>query len=322
MRLKTLLPFAALIGLQICAAQTYPDRPVTLVVSSTAGGGLDAVSRALADELKKRLGQPIIVDNKGGAGGMVAAQSVAKARPDGYTILVTHGTPLVSAPLMYKSVPYDVRKDFAFVTMFGVGPLVLAVNQAVPAKTVKEFVDWSRANKGKVNYGSLGIGSVGHLASSFMSRSLELDMAHAPYKGEAQLVQDMIGGQVSWGFATMGTLAPHLASGRVHALAVLGDRRLSGLPNVPTMTEAGYADPEYKVTGWIGVLAPAGTPAPVLEQLEKAAREAVCSPAVTARLQSYGWEPVGNSSAEFRRGFEDSIPVIARLVREAGIVPE
>lgn len=317
-RIRTFLLAAALVWSAPGFAQGFPTRPITLVVPAPAGGGADAIGRALADVLGRALGQPVIVDNKPGASGVLATQIVARAPADGYTLLLTQSTPIYYAPYTFAKLPYDVRRDLAFITHFCDGLLVLAVNKDVPATNVKEFVAWAGKQKGKVSYGSYGVGSAGHLVSSYLSESRQLDMTHVPYKGEAPLVQDLVGGQIPWAIATSGTMAPHFASGRLRPLAVFGDERLPDLPGVPTLAEAGFPDPEFKLIGGLILMAPAGTPTPVLARLEKEARAAVQTAQLKARFQVFGLVGVGNSAAEARQGFEASGPVIEKLVRISG----
>lgn len=322
MRIKAFLAIATLIWSSLSLADVYPSRPITFVVPSAAGGSLDSLVRGLAEEMHKRMGQAIIVENKPGAGGLVGAQTVARAKPDGYTVLVTYSAPISNAPFLYAKMPYDVHRDFEYVTQLWEGYFVLAVNKDVPAKDIKEFLAWAEKNKGKVSYGSYGLGSFGHIVSAYLSQSKGLDMTHIAYKGEAPMVQDLVGGQVNWGVGTLGTLAPYFASGRARPLAVFGDQRNKNLPNVPTMAEAGLTEPEYRPVGWGGMMVPAGTPASVIARLEKEARAAVQSPPMKARLQSYAMEPLGNSPAEFRRNVESTFPIIERMVKISGAKAE
>jgi tripartite-type tricarboxylate transporter receptor subunit TctC len=298
-------------------AQGYPNRPVTFVVPGPAGGGTDALGRALAQSMGKSMGQTIIVENKPGASGALAAQALAQAKPDGYTLFVTHAAPIQNSPHMGKT-PYDVRRDFAFVAQIGKVPLVLVVNNTVPATNMREFLQWARENKGKITYGSYGAGSAGHLISLFLSQSRGLDMAHAAYKGEAPMLQDLIGGHVPWAFASAGTPGPFLASGQLRALAVTSNNRLPDLPNVPTMAEAGLTEPEFTMSGWVGVLAPAAVPAPIVAELEKHVLAALQTPSMQQFLRSYAIEPTASGSTEFRRDFEASDPILARLIEASG----
>ena len=318
MRMKNFIVIAALACSSLALAQEYPSRPITFVLPAPPGGATDAITRVLADEMGKSLKQTIIVDNKPGATGMLGTQAVARANPDGYTVLVTHSTPIAYAPFMFSKVPYNVQRDFSYITEICSASLVFTVTRDVPATNMKEFVAWAAKNKGKVNYGSFGIGSSSHVLSAYLSESQKLDMSHVAYKGESPMAQDMLGGQIQAGIGTLGTMAPHIATGRLRALAVMGDQRLKDLPNVPTMTEAGFPDAEYKVMGGMVMMVPAGTPPAVLARLEKEARAAIQSPALKARFQVYGLVGMGNSSAEFRRNLDASGPIIQKLIKVSG----
>lgn len=317
-RIRTFLLAAALVWSAPGFAQGFPTRPITLVVPAPAGGATDAIARSLAETMGKAFGQTIIVDNKPGASGMLATQAVARAPADGYTVLVTHTTPIYYAHHTFSKVPYDVRRDLAFVTHICDASLVLAVHKDVPAKNMKDFIAWAKSSKGKVSYGSYGVGSAGHLMSSYLSESRQLGMSHVPYKGEAPMIQELVGGHIPWALATAGSLVPHFTSGHLRPLAVVGEQRLDNLPSVPTLTEAGFPDPEFKIIGGLTMMVPAGTPAPVLARLEKEARAAVQTAQLKARFQVFGLIGVGNSAEEARRGFETSGPVIERLVRTSG----
>ena len=323
MNTKTILAIVAscLLG-SAALAQDFPSRTITVVIPAPPGGGVDMLARTYADELSKRMGQPVIVDNKPGAGGMLAAQMVARANPDGYTVFLTHSSPILIAPHMYVKVPYEVRRDFAFVSQLSYGPVVLAVGKDVPARNMTELVAWAKQNKGRVTFGSYGIGSFSHLPSAYLSQSRELDMVHVPYKGEAPMIQDMLGGTIPFGIGSLAGIGPHLQSGRLRALAAVGDARAKELPDVPTMAEAGLPDPEFKLVGWVGVMVPVNTPAAVQARLEKETRAVVASPVMKARIQGAGHEPLGGSAADFRKEYETSAPVIERMVKASGIKPE
>ncbi|SCU96167.1 conserved exported hypothetical protein [Cupriavidus necator] len=319
MKLKALV---AIFGLA-CAfgvrADSYPSRPITFVVPSPPGGAVDVLARALANVMSQRMGQPIIVDNKPGASGVVATQMVARAAPDGYTLLVTHSGPILTAPYIFPKVPYDVKRDLTFVTQICTGQLVLAVNaDKVPARNVSDFLAWARQQGGRVSYGSYGVGTAPHLMAAYLASSRKTDMVHVPYKGESAMVQDLIGGQIDWGIASLGTLAPQLSSGKLRALAILGDRRPTELPNVPTMAEAGFPEREFWPVGWAAMLAPPRMPPAILARIEKEARHAVNTTTMKARFQAYGMYAIGSSPDEFRRDVEATAPVMERLVRLSG----
>lgn len=324
MRIRILFALCAFfLAAPLAWAQAWPARPITFVVPAPAGGAVDVLARTLANEMSHQMKQTIIVENRGGAAGMLGAATVAQAAPDGYTLLVTSSGPVLTAPILMGNARYDPKRDFAFVTQLCTGSLVLAVNPALaPVRNLKELIAWAQANKGKVSYGSYGIGSSGHLISAYLDQSQKLGMTHVAYKGETPLIQDLVGGQVSWAVATSGALAPHIQSGRLRAITVFGDRRVADLPEVTTATEQGFPDPELKPVGWAGLLAPAGTPAPVLARLEREARTAIQTTAMKARFQVFGMYALGTTSAEFRREFDATLPITERLIKLSGAKPE
>lgn len=319
MRSKALLATALFMLSLTASAQDFPSRPITMIVPVPPGGAVDVTARALADQMSKSLGQPVVVENRTGASGMLGAQTLARAVPDGYTILVTHGAPILNAPFVFSKVPYDPARDFAFVTQIASSDLLLVVNKDVPAHNMKEFMAWAEGSRGKLSYGSFGAGGVGHLMSAYLNESRKLDMTHVAYRGEAPLATDILAGNVPWGLTTLAAVAPHMSSGRVRALAVMGRNRFKELPQVPTMAEAGFPDSEFQAVGWLGLMAPAATPAPVLARLEKDARAAIDSPALRARFQLFGFQGIGSSSKDFRQTFDKSVPVIEKLVRISGV---
>lgn len=315
---KTLASILALACCGFATAQDYPSKPVTLVVPAAPGGGTDILARAMADELKKRLGQTFIVDNKAGASGMIGAQAVARAAPDGYTLLFSYSAPIYYARHMFAKVPYDVTRDLAVVSEVAANNLILVVNKDVPVKNMKEFMAWAQKGKGNLGYGSIGIGSAGHLAAAYLNVSRDLGMTHVPYKSEAPFAQDLAAGVVPWGMGTLAPMQPFIQSGKVRPIAVLAEKRLPALPDVPTMKELGYADPELRSMSWFTLAAPAHTPQPILNLLEKNAREIAQSTEMKARFQVLGLDPVGGGAADFRRNYDASGPVIEKLIKVSG----
>lgn len=302
----------------LALAQDYPGKPVTLVVPAAPGGGTDILGRALAEELGKRLNQTVIVDNKAGASGMIGAQAVVRAAPDGHTLLFAYSAPIYYARHMFAKMPYDVMRDLAVVSEVAANNLVVVVNSGLPIKDMKSFMAWAQQGKGKLAYGSIGVGSAGHLAAAYLNASRGLEMSHVPYKSEAPFAQDLAAGVVPWGMGTLAPMLPHLQSGKVRAIAVLADKRLPALPEVPTMKELGYADPELRSMSWFTLSAPARTPQPILDLLEKQVREIAQSTTMKARFQVLGLDAVGGSAADFRRHYEASGPVIEKLVKVSG----
>jgi tripartite-type tricarboxylate transporter receptor subunit TctC len=314
-----LAAFSLMAGLcSIAVAQTWPGKPITMVLPFPAGGSAEVVGRAMADEMGKRLGQPVVVENRAGASGIVGASYVAKAPADGYTMMFTTTLPIMTNQFVYAKLPYDPRKDFALISQVATGRLVMAVHPSVQAKSVKEFVAWAQQNKGKVNYGSWGVGSAAHLMGAFLSNSRGMDMSHIAYKGEAPMLQDLIGGQVQIAIGSYMSIKPYLESGKLRALAVTGEKRIGTIADVPTFEQAGLREPEFRPVGWLVLVAPAATPAPVLARLEKEAIAAANTTAVKARLQVAGLEAMGTTSARFREDYQSAMPVLERVVKASG----
>lgn len=302
----------------LALAQNYPSKPLTLVVPAGPGGGTDILARAMAQELGKRINQTVIVDNKTGASGMIGAQAVARAAPDGYTLLLAYSAPIYYARYMFAKMPYDVKRDLAVLSELAANNLIVVVNNDLPVRDMKEFMAWAQQGKGKLSYGSIGVGSAGHLAAAYLNASRSLGMAHVPYKSEAPFAQDLAGGIVPWGMGTLAPMLPFIQSGKVRPIAVLAEHRLPALPGVPTIKEEGFPDPELRSMTWFTLSAPARTPQPILDLLEKHVREIAQSDVMKARFQSLGLDGIGGSAADFRRNFETSGPVLERLVEMSG----
>jgi len=302
------------------AAQSdYPNRTVRIVVPSQPGGGTDIVARVLAQHFSKTLGQPFVVDNKPGAGNMIGIEAAARSAPDGYTLLTVPAT-LALNSVLYKKVPYNPVKDFAPITLAATAPLVLIVNNSLPAQSLAEFVALAKRQPGKMSYGTAGIGTAPHLCMELLKSMAGIDLVHIPYKGTAPAAGDVAGGQIAAMFATALTARPMIDSGRVRALAVSGPKRVQALPNVPPVAEAGV--PGYEAMQWYGLLAPAGTPQPIIARLNAEALRALRSDEMRERLAVDGADPQGSTPEEFGALIRGEIDKWTRVVRAAGIEPQ
>jgi tripartite-type tricarboxylate transporter receptor subunit TctC len=301
-------------------AQTgYPNRPVRLVVPSSAGGGTDIIARIITPRLSERLGQQVVIDNRPGAGTMIGGEIAAKAPPDGYTLLMGIST-LATNPVIYKKMPYDALRDFAPITLAVVAPNILVVHPSLPVKTVKELIAFARAHPGQLNFGSAGSGTNPHLTMELFLSMAKLKMVHIPYKGSAPAIIDMLAGQTAVMAATILTGMPHARSGRLRALAVTSAQRSAAAPEIPTIAEA--ALPGYEAVQWYGVLAPAQTPREIVARLHDEIARILHLPEVKQRFVSDGADPVGNTPEEFARFIRAETGKWAKVARDAGIKPE
>jgi tripartite-type tricarboxylate transporter receptor subunit TctC len=301
------------------AQADYPSRPVRIVVPSPPGGGTDIVARVLAVHFSKTLGQQFYVENKPGAGNMIGIESVARSAPDGYTLLMVPGT-LALNSVLYKKVPYDPIRDFAPITLAATAPMVLVVNNSLPAQSLAEFVALAKRQPGAMSYGTAGIGTVPHLCMELLKSMAGIDLVHVPYKGTAPAIADVIGGQIAAMFSTALTARPHIDSGRVRALAVSGTQRVQAMPNVPPVAEAGV--PGYAAMQWYGLLAPAGTPQPIIARLNAEAARSLRSAEMRERLAIDGAEPQGSTPEEFGVLIRSELEKWRRVTRAAGIEPQ
>ena len=276
-------------------AQDYPSHPVRIIVPSPPAGGTDIVGRVLAEHFTKTFGQQFFVENKPGAGNLIGIETVARSAPDGYTLLMAPST-IVLNTVLYKKVPFDPVKDFAPITLTATAPNILIVNPSLPVKTTAELIALAKQKPGALNYGTPGIGTSPHLCMELMKYMAGIDIQHVPYRGTAAVVTDVMSGQIAVAFATALTAKPQVDSGRVRALAVSGPRRVGAMPNVPPV---GDAVPGYEAMQWYGLLAPAGTPAPVIERLNAEAKKALVSEEMKKRLAADGAEPLSSTPAEF-----------------------
>lgn len=291
----------------------YPSQPIRMVVGFPAGGPTDVAARLIADLLTRSMGQPVIVENKPGANATLAAEQVARAKPDGYTILMAATNHSINASL-YKSLKFDSDKSFAPITMVAVAPTVLVVNPRFPAKNYTEFVAMMKAAPGKYSYASAGNGGTPHLSAEMFKGLTATSIVHIPYRGAAPAVTDLIGGQVDMSFATLGSVLPQLQAGQIRAIAVAAPERSRLLPEIPTFEESGLKN--FRLDSWYGLLAPAGTPKPVLERLYGEIVKAVSSSVYKQKLNAAGLEAVTNSSpAEFGEQLRREISTYGALVR-------
>jgi len=301
-------------------AQQYPERPIRLVIPYAAGGSVSAIVRLVAERASRGLGQPIVVDNRGGAGGNIGSAEVARAAPDGYTILLGTISTHAINPYLYKSVPFDALKDFAPITLLGMLPNVLTVNADAPYKTVPELIDYGRRNPGKLNFASPSTGTTAHLSGEQFKRVTGIEMQHIPYKGAAAALTDLLAGNVQLMFADIGTALPHIRSGRLRALAVTSAQHSPLLPGVITMAEAGV--PDFDLSGWMGLFAPAGTPPAIVARLNKEFVAALNTPEVADGLSALSLQPSPMAPAQFAAFVRTENAKWSRLVKDSGATAE
>jgi tripartite-type tricarboxylate transporter receptor subunit TctC len=306
--------FALAVGAPLTAAaqSAWPTKPVRIVVPFVAGGTTDVVARALAKDLSEMWGQPVVVENRGGAGGNIGADVVAKSAPDGYTLLMTSGSIFTVNPHMYPKMPFDAKKDFIAVTNVASGPQVVAINPSVPAKTLKEFIAHAKSQPGKLNFGSAGIGSQVHMAGESFVDAAGIDLIHVPYKGEAASYPDLVSGALQLVVGNIAAVAPYVSNGRVRALAVTSRTRSALLPDVPTVAESGV--PGFENTGWFGFMVPAGTPPAIVDKIHRDTVKVLDKTEMKARLFVAGMSPVGNSPAEFAAAIDKESAHWAKVV--------
>lgn len=308
------------LGLVPCAAQAqkFPAKPVRIVVGFQAGGGTDLAARAIATKLGDSLGSSFIVDNRPGAAGNLAADIVARAAPDGHTILMANST--IAIPSLYSKLPFDVRKDFVPLSVIALGPSVLVVHPSLAVNDVKSLVALARAKPKQLTYGSGGLGNVTHLAMELLTSMAKMEMVHVPYKGGAPSVLGLVTGEVQTLFTSIPTALPQITAGKMKALGVSISKRSAALPNVPTLDEAGL--PGYYAASWYGLLLPAGTPKMTVDVLSREIGTQMRAPDIKEKMLAQGFEPVGNSPADFERFIREEIPRWEKVVKNAGIKPE
>lgn len=308
---------AAVPAMSAIAAEAFPSRPIRLIVPFTPGGTTDILARLVAQKAGETLGQPMVVENRPGAGGNIGAEAAARSAADGYTLLMgTLGTQ-VTNQFIYPRMPYDSAKDFAPVTLVANSPNVLLVNSTLPANSIGELIALARREPGKINYASTSTGGSPHLSGELLSMMAGVRMQHVPYKGAAPAMTDLLAGQVNLMFDNLPSALAQIQGGKIKALAVTGAKRASVLPSVPTVRESGL--PDYEVNSWFGLLAPAGTPPERVRQLQQAVDKVLAMPDVRKRIQELGAEPGGEGSAAFAAQIKADTDKWARVIRSAGI---
>lgn len=319
---EKLICVTALMGAGFAVAQTvpetaYPVKPLRMIVPNSPGSATDTVARIIALRLAPRLGQPVLVENRGGAGGMIGSDIVAKAAPDGYTIGLVSGTHTVN-PSLYAKMPFDPVKDFAPVTMLATAPFVLMVHPALPAKSLKELIDLAKARPGKIHFASAGTGVSTHLAGELLKSMAKIDIVHVPYRGAGPALVDVIGGQVEMTFNNIVSSIPHIKSGRLRALAVTGMKRSPVLPDLPTIDEPGGLK-GYEASVWYGVVAPARTPVAIVSRLSTELNRVLNNPQVRERLNADGATIVGGTPEQFGLVIREDVVRWAKVVKQANI---
>jgi tripartite-type tricarboxylate transporter receptor subunit TctC len=321
-KIKHLVSFSLICGLLVLTsaryaqAQAYPTRPIRIVAPYVPGGGVDFVARTVAAKLSETIGQQVIVENRPGGGTNIGSELVARAAPDGYTLLLG-GVPNTANMTLFKKLPYDVVKDFAPVVQTTIAPNILAVHPSVPVRTVKDLIALAKARRGELTFASAGIGSSNHLSGEMFRIMAGLDIIHVPYKGGGAAVTDLLAGQVSMYFGTTPSTVPFVRSGRLRALAVTGAQRSRAAPDIPTMSEA--ALPGFEQSAWHGILAPAGTAPAVINKLNGDIVRLLRLPEIIERMAAQGVDTIGNSPAEFAAFIKQDVLKYEKLVKSAGI---
>jgi tripartite-type tricarboxylate transporter receptor subunit TctC len=318
--MRVVIGLVAALAAAGAAAQDYPNRPVTMVVGFAPGGGGDITGRTIAKKFGDYLGQNVVVENRSGAGGNIAAAYVAKATPDGYTLFLGNVGALTVAPSMNTDLPYDPLRDFAPISLGVVFANVVVVHPSVKAKTLAEYVKEANSRPGGMPYGTSGVGSAGHLAGELFKMMAKANLVHVPYKGGGPAMSDLLGGQVPSLFASAPTAVPNVKSGRIRALATTGPKRSASFPDVPTIAESGF--PGYEATNWYGLVAPAKTPKEIIDRVHAAFTKALTTPDVRDQLLSHGEEPTPTSPEEFGKFMQREITTWARVVKDAHIQAE
>jgi tripartite-type tricarboxylate transporter receptor subunit TctC len=304
----------------VAHAQSYPTKPIRLIVPYPAGGTTDILARLCAMQLGQRLKQTVVVENRAGASGAIGSAEVARAAPDGYTLLMATASSHGINSAVYKKLPYDAVKDFAAVTMVASTPNIIVVNPGVPAKNLKELIALAKAEPGKLNFGSTSLGGSPHMSAELLKMMAGIDMVHVPYKGAAPMLSDLLGGQIQIGFDNLPSTINFVRTGKVRAIAVTTPQRWPGAPDIPTVAESGL--PGYEVSGWFGLLAPAGTPKAVLDTLQQAVAASVSDPEVAKHMLELGAQPIANSPDAFAAQIKLEVDKWKKVVQATGVKVE
>ena len=315
MVVSLLTGFAAVLTLP-AAAQAWPDKPIRLILGVPAGATPDVTARLIMPGVSQSLGQPLVADNRGGAGGLIAAEIVAKSAPDGYTLFISSPGALTILPSLRKSVPYDTLRDFAPISLISVGPFVLITHPSVPVKSVKELIALAKSQPGKLNYASAGNGVANHLAMEMFKQMAGVDITHVPYKGAPQAVTDVLAGHMNMMFNSIAPIIANIKAGRVRVLGIASSKRSPQLPDVPTISEAGV--PGFEAVNWFGMFAPAKTPKPIITRVNEAVVKVLRSPDVQAQFVALGADPVGDSPEEFAAFVRRDMERYAKVVKLSG----
>lgn len=318
--MRTAIAIVCLLASPLAMAQAWPAKPIRLMVPFPPGGSTDIVARIVAQKMGERLGQPMVIENRGGAGGTLGTAQVAKAVPDGYSLTVASTSTHVVAPSVYARLDYDPVKDFAPIGLMAVSPYLLVVHPAVPAKTLPELIALAKTQPGKLNYASAGVGSTTHLSMEMLKSASGTYMLHIPYNGNGPAGTATVGGQVEILFGSLPALLGHAKGGRVRAIAVGTLKRSPSLPEVPTVAESGY--PGFDASLWLALMAPAGTPQPVIERLNRELNAVVSAADTRAALDKAGAEPLTGTPAELAAMIRDGVPKYAKIVKTAGVKAE
>jgi tripartite-type tricarboxylate transporter receptor subunit TctC len=316
-RLAFALALAAALAAGAARGDDYPSRPIRLIVPYAAGGGADSVARIVARRVSETIGQPIVIENRGGAGSIIGTDLVNKSDPDGYTLLLGQSGPISINPAIYKKLPYDPIKDFAPVSMTTAYPYIMVVNPALGVKTLTEFVALAKGKPGELNYGSTGVGAANHLVTELFDFKAGIKMTHIPYRGTALAVTDLLAGQVQMVFADPITALPHINAGTLLALAVTSKERSPVAPNVPTVSESGY--PGFDAIAWHGILAPANTPPAIIGKLNAEIVAALKDPETAALLEKQAMQTVGSSPQAFADFIKQDIAVWKEVAEQARV---